>query len=31
MNVALVVEELRHADLLAENSSYLCHISSLPR
>src|SRR5580704_2236540 len=25
MNVALVVEELRHADLLAENSSYLCH------
>src|SRR5271170_8216499 len=27
MNVALVVEELRHADFLAQNSSYLCHIS----
>src|SRR5277367_3311914 len=27
MHVALVIEELRHADLLAENSSYLCHIS----
>src|SRR5271166_444007 len=27
MNVALVVKELRHADFLTENSSYLCHIS----
>src|SRR5579863_8320824 len=25
MNVALVVKELRHADFLAENSSYFCH------
>src|ERR1700680_4962478 len=30
MNVALVVEELRHANFLAQDSSYLCHFSSSP-
>ena len=28
MHVALVVEELRHADFLAQNSGYFCHFSS---
>src|SRR5271163_823262 len=30
MNVALVVEELGHADFLAQDSSYFCHISFSP-
>ena len=31
MHVALVVEELRHSDFLAQNSGYFCHFNSSPR
>src|SRR6185295_18944416 len=31
MHIALVVEELRHPDFLAQNSGYLCHVNSSPR